>query len=126
MSTQTVLIVEDEFAIAELLEMALTDGGYRVVLAANGRQALEHLSEGPPPDLVISDFMMPVLDGAGFIQAMREIEPQRDIPYIIMSSVPEAAVRAQIDGYAGFIRKPFMIAALVRLVATVLAARSSH
>jgi CheY-like chemotaxis protein len=121
-----VLIVEDEFAIAELLEMALTDGGYRVVLAANGRQALEYLSEGPPPDLVISDFMMPVLDGAGFIQAMRKIEPQRDIPYIIMSSVPEAAVRAQIDGYAGFIRKPFMIAALVRLVAVVLAARPSH
>jgi CheY-like chemotaxis protein len=126
MSNETVLIVEDEFAIAELLEMALTDGGYRVVLAANGRQALEYLSEGPAPDLVISDFMMPVLDGAGFIQAMREIEPQRDIPYIIMSSVPEAAVRARIDGYAGFFRKPFRIAALVRLVAIVLAARPSH
>jgi CheY-like chemotaxis protein len=49
MSGATVLIVEDEFAIAELLSMALTDGGYRVVLAANGCQALEHLNEGPPP-----------------------------------------------------------------------------
>lgn len=117
------LIVEDEFAIAELLAMALTDSGYRVVLAANGRQALERLSEEPPPDLVISDFMMPVLDGAGFIQAMREIEPQCDIPCIIMSSIPEDAVRARINGYAGFIRKPFRIAALVRLVTIVLAAR---
>lgn len=126
MSNETVLIVEDEFAIADLLAMALTDNGYRVVLAANGRQALEHLSEDPPPDLVISDFMMPVLDGAGFIQAMRANEPQRDIPYIIMSSIPEDAVRTRIDGYAGFIRKPFRIAALVRLVAIVLAARPSH
>jgi CheY-like chemotaxis protein len=123
MSNETVLIVEDEFAIAELLAMALTDSGYRVVLAANGRQALERLSEEPPPDLVISDFMMPVLDGAGFIQAMREIEPQCDIPCIIMSSIPEDAVRARINGYAGFIRKPFRIAALVRLVTIVLAAR---
>jgi CheY-like chemotaxis protein len=123
MSNETVLIVEDEFAIAELLALALTDSGYRVLLAANGRQALEHLSEEPPPDLVISDFMMPVLDGAGFIQAMREVEPQRHIPYIIMSSIPESAVRARIDGYAGFVRKPFRIAALVQLVTTVLAAR---
>ena len=123
MTNKTVLIVEDEFAIAELLEMALIDGGYRVVVAANGRQALKLLSEGPPPDLVISDLMMPVLDGAGFIQAMREIEPQRDIPYIVMSSIPEAAVRDRIEGYAGFIRKPFRIATVVQLVAIVLAAR---
>ena len=71
MSGATVLIVEDEFAIAELLSMVLTDGGYRVVLAANGRQALERLNEGPSPDLIITDLMMPVLDGTGLIQAMQ-------------------------------------------------------
>ena len=106
--------------------MALTERGYRVVLVANGRQALEHLSKGPPPDLVISDFMMPVLDGAGFIEAMREIEPQRDIPCIIMSSIPEAAVRSRVDRYAGFIRKPFSLAAVIRLVTSVLAGRPPH
>ena len=58
----TVLIVEDEFAIADLLEMILTDQGYNVVLADNGRQGLDRLAEGPLPDLVISDYMMPVLD----------------------------------------------------------------
>jgi CheY-like chemotaxis protein len=66
----TVLIVEDEFAIADLLEMALTDEGYRVLLAANGRQGLQRLAEGPRPDLVISDYMMPILDGTGLLQAM--------------------------------------------------------
>jgi DNA-binding response OmpR family regulator len=117
----TVLIVEDEFAIADLLEMALTDEGYRVVRAANGRQGLERLAEDWP-DLVISDFMMPVLDGAGFIQAMRQSERQRAIPIIIMSSMPEANVHARIDNYAAFVRKPFQIAALMRLIAIILQA----
>ena len=122
----TVLIVEDEFAIADLLEMALTDEGYRVLLAANGRQGLERLAEHPRPDLVISDFMMPVLDGVGLIQAMRESEAQRDIPCILMSSMPEANVRERIDGYAAFVRKPFHLAALVQLVAAVLDAASGR
>lgn len=69
----TVLVVDDEFAIADLLEMVLADEGYRVLLAINGRQGLERLAEGPRPDLVISDYMMPVLDGAGFVQAMQEM-----------------------------------------------------
>jgi DNA-binding response OmpR family regulator len=117
----TVLIVEDEFAIADLLEMALTDEGYRVVRAANGRQGLERLAEDSP-DLVISDFMMPVLDGAGLIQAMRQSEGQHPVPIIIISSMPEANVRARIDNYAAFVRKPFQIAALMRLIATILQA----
>ena len=116
----TVLIVEDEFVIADLLEMALTDEGYRVILAANGRQGLERLAEGPLPDLVISDFMMPVLDGAGLVQAMRQSEGQREVPIIIMSSMPEANVLARIDRYAAFVRKPFQIAALMRLIVTIL------
>jgi CheY-like chemotaxis protein len=116
----TVLIVEDEFAIADLLKMALTDEGYRVLTAANGRQGLTRLAEDPRPDLVISDYMMPVLDGAGMFQAMREIESQREIPYIVMSSMPEANVRERIDSYAAFVHKPFQIAAVVQLVATIL------
>ncbi len=116
----TVLIVEDEFAIADLLETVLTDEGYRVVRAANGRQGLEHLEQRPSPDLVISDFMMPVLDGAGFVQAIQQSPAQRDLPIIIMSSMPQENVRAHIDGYAAFIRKPFQVNALVQLVARVL------
>ena len=118
----TVLIVEDEYAIAELLEMVLTDEGYRVLTAADGREGLERLAEGPRPDLVISDYMMPVLDGASLLQAIRNNETHRDIPCIVMSSVPEANVRKRIDGYAAFIRKPFQLAAVVQLVATVLSA----
>ncbi len=120
MNERTVLIVEDELSIAELLSMALTDAGYRVVLAANGRRAMELLNNEPLPDLIITDFMMPVLDGVGLIQAMQRSEAQRAIPYIIMSSVPEDAVRRRVNGYVGFIRKPFRLAAVIQLVTNVL------
>jgi len=119
----TVLIVEDEFAITDLLEMALTDEGYRVLTAANGRQGLARLAEGPRPDLVISDYMMPVLDGVGMLQAMRETEAHRDIPCIVMSSMPEANVRERVDGYAAFVRKPFQIVAVMQLVESIIRTR---
>ncbi|MBV8575269.1 MAG: response regulator [Acetobacteraceae bacterium] len=119
------LIVEDEFAIADLLEMALTDEGYRVLHAANGRQGLERLAERLRPDLVITDYMMPILDGAGLLRAMRDIDAQRDIPCIVMSSIPEANVRERITGYAAFVRKPFQLAAVVQLVGAVLEASAS-
>ena len=116
----TVLVVEDEFAVCELAAEALLDEGYRVLTAANGRQGLERLAEGPRPDLVISDYMMPGLDGAGLLRAMRESEAQRDIPCIVMSSMPETNVRERIDHYEAFLRKPFALDAMVQLVATIL------
>jgi CheY-like chemotaxis protein len=116
----TILAVEDEFAIAELLEMALTDAGYEVVTAANGRQALERMAEGLRPDLIITDFMMPVLNGAGLVEALRNDAAYRNIPYIMMSSVPEANVRERVNGYRAFMRKPFQLATMVQLVSGIL------
>jgi len=51
---------------------------------------------------------------------MRNTEAHRDIPCIIMSSVPEANVRERINGYTAFVRKPFQLAAVIQLVATIL------
>jgi CheY-like chemotaxis protein len=126
MSNEVVLIVEDEFAIAELLEMALKDSGYRIALAANGRQGLERLAEGPLPDLIISDFMMPVLNGAGMLSAMSNNELHRAIPCILISSIPEEAVRRHIDRYTGFVRKPFRLSTVVQLVAMTLGKASKQ
>ncbi len=120
--TRTVLIVEDEFAIGELLEMVLADEGYHVLTAANGRQGLQRLAEDPRPDLVICDYMMPILDGAEMLRAMQATELQRNIPCIVMSSIPEATVRERIRNYAAFVRKPFQLDDMIELVATILAA----
>ena len=67
---RTILVVDDEWAIAEVLESLLSDEGYRVIIANNGRQALERLSEWPP-DLIMLDFMMPVMDGRATLEALK-------------------------------------------------------
>src|SRR4030095_11072709 len=66
----SILIVEDEFGLAEMLREMLRDFGYDVTLAINGRLALEILAEGQV-DLVLTDMMMPVMDGAELATAMR-------------------------------------------------------
>jgi CheY-like chemotaxis protein len=116
----TVLIVEDEFAVADLLEMALNDEGYEVQHAADGRQGLERLADGPRPDLVITDYMMPILNGPGLIKALRSQPAYGDVPYIVMSSIPEAQVRDHVDGYAAFLRKPFRVSAMLDVVRRVI------
>ena len=67
---KTILVVDDEFGILEVLEAILSDAGFKVISAMNGQEAMALLQE-EVPDLVIVDFMMPLLDGAGVIKAMR-------------------------------------------------------
>jgi CheY-like chemotaxis protein len=102
----TILVVEDEFGAADVLMAALEDEGYRVVLAANGRQALERLDEARP-DLIIADYMMPIMDGAAMGLAVRENPAWREIPIIFTSAVGEHQVRQRFDGFQAFLRKPF-------------------
>lgn len=115
---RTVLVVDDEFGTVEVLVAALEDAGYRVLTAANGRRALERLEENKP-DLVVSDFMMPLMDGAALVQAMRANPEYQHIPVIMMSAAPEAALRRHLDGYAAFLRKPFRVHALLQIIASI-------
>ena len=115
----TVLVVDDEFGIAELIEMALEDEGHHVVAAVNGRQGLERLAEAAP-DLVLLDYMMPILDGPGVLRAVQADPVLRAIPVVLMTSLDEATARRECDGYAAFLRKPFRIELLTRTVAEVL------
>jgi len=115
---KTVLVVDDEFGTLDVLVPALEDEGYRVFTAANGRRGLERLEEHKP-DLVISDFMMPLMDGAAMVRAMRENPEFRDIPIIMMSAAPEAALRKHLDSYDAFLRKPFSIQALTGVIASI-------
>jgi CheY-like chemotaxis protein len=103
----TVLVVDDEPLIAMALGAALEDAGYRVVTAANGRQGLERLSAGAPrPDVVLLDMMMPVMTGPEMLAAMAADPGLRGIPVVVLSSLPEEAVRPRADGAAAILRKP--------------------
>lgn len=116
---KTVLVVDDEFGIALLLASMLEDEGYRVFTAANGRQGLERVHENRP-DLIISDLMMPVMDGAAMARELHANQALSAIPIIMMSGLPEATVRERFDAYAKFMRKPFFEPALLDAVSEVL------
>jgi CheY-like chemotaxis protein len=116
---QTILVIDDELGAIEVLVAALEDEGYRVLSAGNGRHGLESLA-ATSVDLVIVDFMMPLLDGAAMGRAMKEQPSLRDIPIIMMSAVSESLVRKQFSGYTAFLRKPFRVSALIDLVHKVL------
>lgn len=115
----TILVVEDEFGAADVLMTALEDEGYRVVVAANGRQGMERIAE-VRPDLIISDYMMPIMDGAAMARAVRDDPDLRDIPIIITSAVAEAQVRLRFAGFNAFLRKPFRVHDLLELVRKLL------
>jgi CheY-like chemotaxis protein len=115
----TVLVVDDEFGIVDVLETILTDEGYRVLTACNGKQGLVRLAE-QKPDVVLSDFMMPILGGDGMLRAMAAVPDYRRIPVIMMSSLGEDVIAEKCDGYAAFLHKPFRVAAVLSTVARVL------
>lgn len=116
-----VLVVDDEFGILRLLEDVFSDEGHSVELAVNGKQALERI-EDQRPDIVLTDFMMPVMDGAELIKSIRASEALSDIPVVVMSSLTEASVAERCTGYQRFVRKPFKIFELIQIVSQLVEA----
>jgi CheY-like chemotaxis protein len=116
---ESVLVIDDEFGVAELIDAVLTDEGYRVLTASNGRQGLEVLAT-EPLGLVFLDYMMPVMDGAAMLQSMINNPSLRSIPVVMMSSMPEATVAARCPGYTAFMRKPFRITEIVALTTRLM------
>ncbi len=120
---KTILVVDDEYAIAEILMELLQDEGYRVVSAANGKDGLDRLQK-EKPDLIFVDHMMPIAGGREFIQGMRALANHRSIP-IVMWSASQKSV-ALSDGHGGqlevsaFLAKPFGFQKLLDIVGRLI------
>src|ERR1700754_2537162 len=85
----SILIVDDEFGLAAMVRDMLREYDYDVSVAINGRLALDILKERPI-GLVITDMMMPVMDGAELASAIHQSETYRHIPIVMMTSLPSA------------------------------------
>ena len=109
---KTILLVEDEVDIAEVLCDVLELEGHRVVIAFDGRQGLDRARERAP-DLVITDLMMPVMDGIEMIERIRALPGLGKAPVIAISA-------ANYDGDEVFLRKPFDVYELIALVHAAL------
>ena len=83
----TILLVEDNDDIREMMAVALELGGYQVLSAPNGRAALEALGESPRPSLILLDLMMPVMNGWEVCQILKADPRFSDIPVVVVSAV---------------------------------------
>jgi two-component system cell cycle sensor histidine kinase/response regulator CckA len=113
--TGTILLVEDEATVRAVAERALTRQGYNVLVAENGEAALEVLAREPDIDLMISDVVMPTMDGPTTARAARESHP--DLPILFISGYAEEQLRKSIDlDRVGFLAKPFSVQQLAEAV----------
>ena len=118
-----VLLVEDEDTVRAVAERALVRQGYDVTTAADGEDGLEALSRliglGEDIDLVVSDVVMPSMDGPAMAREIRRIRP--DLPVLFMSGYAEEQLRREIDiPNMHFLAKPFSVAQIVAAVEHVL------
>ncbi|WP_213768685.1 response regulator [Caballeronia sp. dw_19] len=101
--------MDDEPAIVEALELTLMENGLEVRTASNGIRALEQIAQWRP-DVVLSDWMMPLMDGSRLVQVLRSTPELADIP-IFMTSAVHPAINLPIDE---FLQKPFAVSRLLR------------
>ncbi len=115
---QTILVVDDEIKLRDMLRVYLEQEGYRVVEAGNGREAL-YVARYEKPDLIILDLMMPELGGYDFIRAYRK---EADTPVIMLTAkIEESDKVAGLElGADDYITKPFGISEMVARVRAVL------
>ncbi len=119
---KTILIVDDEFGLADALSDLLADEGYRVLSAANGKDGLAWL-EKDHSDLALIDVMMPILDGHGMLRIMRSTAAYKSIPVILMSAAPKSAATSNSENaheISAFLRKPFDLQTLLHTLARVI------
>jgi two-component system sensor histidine kinase/response regulator len=108
MSEPLIMVVEDDLALLEGIRELLELSGYQVLTASNGKDALRQL-EGELPDLIVSDIMMPEMDGYAFHAAVREIGRLTAVPFIFLTARGEKSDirRGRSAGADDYITKPF-------------------
>ncbi|MDP9316250.1 MAG: response regulator [Chloroflexota bacterium] len=112
-SQPMILVVDDQRSIRELVADILTDEGYHVISSADGQQALDRLQTFDA-QLVITDVMMPVLDGWNLTQELRQQEHLRHLPVILMSAANDIPFNPKhLDRHTTFLPKPFEISSLL-------------
>lgn len=114
--TPTVLVIDDEDYVADMLASALEIEGYTVHLAYNGRDGLA-LAQTLRVDLVIIDIMMPYMNGIALVQELRHLDHTLHVPIILISA--GARPRQQMPGVR-FLPKPFDLNIMLDLIGTAL------
>jgi two-component system, chemotaxis family, chemotaxis protein CheY len=106
---KTVLVVDDSVSMRQMVSFTLTGAGYEVVEAGDGKEAVEKLSGGTTPHLVITDLNMPNMDGISLIKAVRGMAAHKFTPILMLTteSSDDKKKEGQSAGATGWVVKPF-------------------
>jgi len=117
---KTIVVMDDDLALQMVLEIALRESGYDVVLANNGADGLK-LLETIKPALIISDIMMPQMDGVETFGRLRERLQDEGIPILILTALNRKPWFSDLeDEGAVILQKPFEVDELINLISTIL------
>lgn len=116
----TILVVEDDRDIRDVLAEILTEEGYRVLVAEDGAEGLQRLRDGPAPDLILLDLMMPRMDGYQFREEQLRHPAWARIPLVLLTAGVETSDKIAALGAMDVVRKPVKIEFLLDLIGTVL------
>jgi two-component system alkaline phosphatase synthesis response regulator PhoP len=125
MSEKKVLVVDDEIHIVHVVAIKLRNNGYEVITAANGSEAYE-LACSERPDIVVTDFQMPLMTGLELVEKIRQTESIKDVPIIMLTARSFAIEDEQKQQLAisECLSKPFSPKELLRSVEDVLYQRA--
>lgn len=116
-SCDTILIVEDDESILEVVTQVLEAEKYKVLTATNGKIALQLLHEYQQPCLILLDMMLPVMNGWEFLEELKKSgSTLANIPVVITSAAGNAAVASAVKQTQGYIRKPIDLDTLLTTV----------
>jgi two-component system, cell cycle sensor histidine kinase and response regulator CckA len=124
-ATQRVLVVDDEQGLRELVCRTLRAEGFSTLEAGHGAEALELMESADPIDLVVTDVVMPGMDGRELGRRLAQRWPKLPILYISAYDVNDIFRRGSPRNSAPFLQKPFPLEGLVTIVRGLLSARAS-
>lgn len=121
MSRKKVLIVDDEIHIVHVVAIKLRNNGFKVITAENGAEAFERACKDKP-DIIVTDFQMPVMTGVELVEKLRKNEGTKDIPVIMLTARSFAIEQGQKEQLqiSDCLSKPFSPKELLRSIEDIL------
>jgi CheY-like chemotaxis protein len=115
--SKSILVVEDDTSIRELIVELLESEGYSVASAINGLEGIKHLEAKGNPDLILIDLMMPVMDGYTFRNEQLKNDVWANIPTVVMSAEANAKEKMKNFNITAFLSKPVELDTILKTVA---------
>ncbi|GCE26349.1 hypothetical protein KDA_18330 [Dictyobacter alpinus] len=117
---ELIMVIDDDMGVQECLQAILEAEGYEVMIARDGKHALEMLATARP-NLIILDLMMPRMNGYEFLKTLEQQGRRAELPIILLTADPQVKERATKLAVNAYLLKPFELLDLLDSVANVLA-----